>query len=148
MGEIQDADKIEDATLEAVKAWFDTASGVALKDLSERIDSALQSVTYKANTEDPSGVVTNFLVNVMTALDQNNASEVLNDADLAKHFIDRMVNKTKDPIIQERIKMRRRGWIKNQLSNIKLFKNEAAALAVDISLTEAARQRVKPRSGR
>ena len=43
--------------------------------------------------------------------------------------------------------MRRRGWNKNQLSNIKLFKNEAAALAVDIALTEAARQRVKPRSG-
>ena len=53
MGEIQDADKFEDATLEAVKAWFDTASSVAPKDLSERIDSALQSVTYEANIEDP-----------------------------------------------------------------------------------------------
>ena len=148
MGEIPNADKAEDATAETVKIWFDIASNLAPKDLSERIDSSLHSVSYIANPEDPAGGISNFVISVITALDQNNASEVFNDQDLARHFIDRMVKKMKDPLLQERIKMRRRGWSKTQLSNIKFFKNEAAAIAIDLALTETARQRVIPRAGR
>ena len=36
------ADKVEDATADAVQSWFETASNLAPKDLSERIDSAPQ----------------------------------------------------------------------------------------------------------
>ena len=147
-GEIRNADKVEDATAEDVKTWFDTASSLAPKDLSERIDSALQSVSYTSNSEDPAGGVSNFVINVITALDRNNASEVLQDKDLARHFIDRMVKKMQDHILQERIKMRRRGWTKMQLSDIKFFKDEASTIAVELALTETARQRVKPRTDR
>ena len=148
MGEIPNADRVKDATAENVQNWFETASNLAPKDLSERVDSALLSVKFKANQEDPAGGVTNFIVKVITALDQNNASEVLSDQDLAKHFIDRLVKKLKDPVLQGRIKMRRCGWNKRQLSDIKFFKNEASGLAVELALTETARQRVKPRQNR
>ena len=148
MGEIPDADKVEDATVDAVQSWFETASNLAPKDLSERIDSALQSVTYEANKEYPAGGVTNFIVKVITALDHNNASEVLKDQDLAKHFIYRLMRKLKDHVLQERKKIRRRGWTKSQLSDIKFFKNQVAGLAVDLALTETARERVKPRNTR
>ena len=148
MREIVNADKVEDATLEAVKSWFNTTSSLAPKDLSERIDSALQSVNFEANHEDPAGGITYFIVHVITALDQNNASEVLSDQDLAKNFIDLSIRKLKDPVLQERIKMRRRRWNKHQLSDIKIFKNEVASLAVDLALTETARQHVKPQQAR
>ena len=68
MGEIQNADKVEDATSEAVQEWFKTASCLAPKDLSERIDSALHSVVYESNKEDPAGGVTNFIVKVILHL--------------------------------------------------------------------------------
>ena len=148
MGEIQNAEKVEDATVEAVKTWFDVASNLAPRDLSERIESALHSVNYAANPEDPAGGISNFVINVITALDQNNASEILQDQDLSKHFMDRIIKKIKDPILQERIKMRRRGWNKTQLSDIKFFKNEAASIAIDLALTETARQRVMPHNNR
>ena len=148
MEEIPNADNAEDLTAETVKTWFDIASNLAPNDLSERIDSTLHSVSYIANPEDPAGGKSNFVINMITALDQNNPSEVFNDQDLPIPFIDRMVKKMKDPLLQERIKMRRRGWSKTQLLNIKFFKNEAAAIAIDLALTETARQRVIPRAGR
>ena len=45
MGEIDGADSVEDATDEKVKAWFETASTQAPKDLSEHIDAAVGSVS-------------------------------------------------------------------------------------------------------
>lgn len=86
MGEVEDASKVEDATNEAVDQWFSNDSNLAPKDLSERIGSKLHSVTYEPNQEDPTGGISNFIINFITSLDQNNASEVLNEKDLAKHF--------------------------------------------------------------
>ena len=148
MGEISKAEKVEDAKSEAVQRWFETASSLAPKDLSQCIDSAIQSVVYEENKEDPAGGVTNFIVKVITVLDQNNASEDLKDQDLARTFIDRLIKKLRDPVLQERTKVRRRGWTKAQLSDIKFFKNETTGLAVDLALTETARERVKPRNAR
>ena len=148
MGEIPNAEKVEDATSYTVQSWFDTASSLAPKDLSERIESALQSVVYEESKEEPTGGVTKFIVKVITVLDQNNASEVLKDQDLVRNFIHRFIKKLRDPVLQEGTKMRRRGWTKAQLSDIKYFKNEVAGLAVDLALTETARERVKPRNTR
>ena len=149
MGEISGAESVDEATDDDVQAWFDKASTVSPKDLSERIDAALDSVSYAENREDPAGGVTNFIVKVITALDRNNASDVLKDKDLAKHFVDRLVKKFKNKVLQERIKMRRRGWNKSQLADIKFFKNEVGALAIELALTEAAQQRVgAPRTSR
>ena len=98
--EIPNAEKVEDATSDAVQSWFDTASSLAPKDFSERIDSALQSVVYEENKEDPAGGVTNFIVKLITVLDQNNASELLKDQDLARNFIDRLIKKLRYPVLQ------------------------------------------------
>lgn len=123
MGEIERADKFEDAPADVVKNWFSAVYNLAPKHLSERINSALHSVTFQANTGDPAGGIANFIVHVITALDQNLSSEVLNDQYLSKHFIDRLIKEGKDPVLQERIKMGSRGWNKQQLSDIKFFKN-------------------------
>ena len=58
------------------------------------------------------------------------------------------MKKLKDPVLQERTKMRRSGWNKAQLSDIKFFKNEVGSPAVDLALTETARDLVKPRHAR
>lgn len=40
--------------------------------------------------------------------------------------------------------MRRRGWTKAQITNIEFFENEVAGFAVDLTLTEPARERELP----
>lgn len=83
---------------------------------------------------------------VITALDRNNAPDVLKDRHMAKDFITRLVRKFKEPVLQERIKMRRRVWNKLKLCDIDFFKNEASSRAVDLPLTEATHQSVNPRN--
>ena len=75
-------------------------------------------------------------------LDESNASSVFKkDKNLAKGFINRLVRKFKDSVIRERIKMRRQGWSKGQLGDIKLFRNEVGKIALDLELTDTARMR-------
>ena len=104
-----------------VKNWFDTASMSTPRDLSERIDATLRSIAFNPNKEDHAGGVANFIIKAITALDQNNASEVLKHSDMAKKFINRLVPKFKPDVLQERIKMLRCGWTETQLADIKLF---------------------------
>lgn len=62
MRQIEVSEFFEQATVDAVEAWFESAPPVALKDLSERIDTALLSVTHVENKEDPAVGVTYFIV--------------------------------------------------------------------------------------
>lgn len=125
-----------------VKAWFESASTVSPRDLAERVDSKLKCLSYLPNDEDPEGGVHKFIINAIKALDRNNASDVLQDPNLSKRFIDLLVGKFEPPLFRERIRMRRSGWTKGQLSDIKLFKNDIGGLAVQISLMETARSRL------
>ena len=144
MREIEGASTVEEASSEMVKSWFDTASMSTPRDLSERIEATLRSISFKPNKEDPAGGVANFIIEAITALDQNNASEVLKDSDMAKKFIDHLVPKFKPDVLQERIEMLRCVWTKTQLADIKLFKNEISSVALEISLTEISLSRVNP----
>ena len=148
MKEIETSCTVEDATSEMVKKWFENASTSTPKDLSKRIDATLRSISFKPNKEDPAGGVANFMIEAITALDQNNASELLLDGDMAKNSIDRLVPKFKPDVLQERLKMLRRGWTKGQLADIKLFKDEVSNVALEISLTETALSRVRPQKPR
>lgn len=85
------------------------------------------------------------MLSVFKNLYKNNASEILQDSDMSKKFMDRLVGKFEPPVLRERIKMRRSRWKKSKLSDIKIFKEEVASLALEISLTEAAQERLKPR---
>lgn len=145
MGEIEGASSVEEATPEKVSAWFNNAATVSPRDISERLEAVLKAIQYSPNKEDPAGGVANFMLEVIIQLDKYNISEILEDSDMAKKLLDKLVGKFEPPVLKERIKMRRSGWNKAQLSDIKLFKNEISALAVEVSLTEVARERVKPR---
>lgn len=48
MGEIEEAESVEEASEEAVLSWFDRASKVAPKDLSKRIDAAKMKILLEA----------------------------------------------------------------------------------------------------
>lgn len=77
LGEIEGATSVDEATIDAVQKWFDTASTLSTNDLSERVDATVKGLVYTSNKEDPSGGVYNFIIDVIRALDRNNASDDL-----------------------------------------------------------------------
>lgn len=52
--EILNGNRVEEAIPETFQNWFETASNLAPKDVSERIQSAFLSLNFQANQEDPS----------------------------------------------------------------------------------------------
>lgn len=86
LGEITCASSCEEATPENVKLCFDAAVACSEKDLSERLDSTINTVGYTESKEDPSGGISNFILSVLKTLDKNNASEVIQDKELCASF--------------------------------------------------------------
>lgn len=62
--------------------------------------------------------------------------------------LDKIVLKLEPPVLRERFKMLRNGWNKEQLSNLKLLKDEAGRLSVEFVLTEAGRSRLNIRGSK
>ncbi|KAI0559370.1 hypothetical protein FGB62_155g11 [Gracilaria domingensis] len=139
MGEIENASTAEEASPENVQEWFDGALSAAPKDLSKRIEAALASVSYSVCEQDPAGAVNTFVIN---ALDQHNACSILSDRDKAKFMINKLEEKLEPPLLRERVKMRRALWNTDEKSDIKFFRKEVAALAVDVSQNDLARSRM------
>lgn len=148
LGEVEGAKSAENASAESVQKWFEQASKTHPKERSERVDAAFRSLIHKPNKKDPAGGISNFIIEAITALDRNKCAEILDDPDLAKSFLNRLVEKIQPDVLRERIRMLRRGWNKSQLASISLFKKEVSNLAIDISLTELAQSRVKPKKNR
>lgn len=81
-------------------------------------------------------------------MDKNNASEILQDVNMSKTFLDLLVYKLEPFILRERLKMRRSSCNKSQVSKINLFKPEVSALAVYIYITKVSRELTKYRTGK
>lgn len=114
LGQIENAENASQATDAKVKHWFDARLQIAPEDLTERVRSALDYVQYKQERRDPSGAALRFVVDVVSALDQNNASEVLDDKDVCKSLIGKLVNKLEPPELRERIRAARECWTADQ----------------------------------
>lgn len=84
LGQIEGASNATAATNDNVKKLFDARLVAAPEDLTERVRAALDSVQYEVNKQDPSGAALSFIVKVVTALDKNNASEVIDEKDTCK----------------------------------------------------------------
>lgn len=142
MGKIDGATTLEQATAAKVAAWFNAAYTEAPRDLSERIHSAVSSVVYKPSKVDPSGAALTFCLDVVKAIDKNNASEILQDREKGKYLIDKLEAKLEPPLLRERVRMKRATWTKAEQGNISLFQECASKLAVDVAQNELARTRI------
>lgn len=107
---MSDSTTVEDATDSSVKAWFDARLRAAPKDMAERVRSAVDTVTYKQCTEDPLGDPLEFLINVITSLDKNNASEIVQDSEKFKCLIRRLIAKLEPAELKVRVSDERAYW--------------------------------------
>ena len=142
LGEIENASNLEEATDAAVRNWFDARLSSAPVDMTERIRSALESVVYKTDRKDPAGGVLSFIINVVSALDKNNASEIIQDKETCKSLIQKLVTKLEPAELRERVKDAKDCWTVEQKSNLNFFKERVSSLAVDVNQGEIVRARL------
>lgn len=147
IGEIIGATTVEEATDENVKEWFDARLTAAPKDISERVRSAIDSVTYKQCKQDPSGAAMEFVLNIITALDKNNASEVVQESEKSKSLINRLIHKLEPAELVVRLNDERAYWSSSDKSNLQFFMKRISALAVEVHNGEMARAKVKKKTG-
>lgn len=144
LGQIDNATELSQATDAAVKKWFEDRLATNPEDLTERVRSALDSVKYKVDNTDPSGAALTFIIDVVTALDKNNASEVIKDKDPCKSLISKLVSKLEPAELRERIWDARGCWTGVQRSDLSLFQSRVS-VAVEVAQGEMARNRIQRR---
>jgi len=129
MGEIDGATSIEEATADKVKAWFDATIGKSSRGLSIRIKTAINSVKYKVVPDDPAGAALTFCVDVIRALEKQNASDVLQDTEKCEKVIDQLQDKIEPAHLRKKIRSERKYWSKAECGSMKFFKDQLAAQA-------------------
>lgn len=87
LGFIEGATTAEQATDASVLKWFDECLKSNEKDLNSRVDTALKKVKFEFDNEDPAGSATHFVVEVVAALDEQNASSIVTDTEQCKQLI-------------------------------------------------------------
>ena len=147
LGKIEGATKLEDTTDEMVEKWFNDRIKSTPRDLSERVRAAINSVSYKQCPEDPSGAALTFVVNIVKALEKQNAVCITTDKELSKGLILRMTEKLEPPELRERIKIAQECWTQEQKSSLTFFEERVGSTAEDVAEGEIARERLRLKSG-
>ena len=142
MGRIEGANSSDEATDSAVKKWYEKVLGTNAKDLSERVRSAVKSVGFNKCEKDPQGNVTDFVLNIIAALDRNNASEVIQECKACENLIKDIIAKLQPPELRMRLLNEQLYWPSEQRGSISYFEERAGTLAVETFNGECARQLV------
>lgn len=134
---------MEEATDDSVKKWFEERLASAPRDLSERVRSAVESVKFEQCRKDPYGAGLRYVLNVVGALDKNNASEVVNDKEMCKSLNNKLIVKLEPPELRERIRDNKECWTSEQKADLSFFQTRVTEVAVDVMQGEIARDRLK-----
>ena len=145
IGKKDNASTMEEANDGTVQKWVEEQLSLAPEDLTERVRSAIDSVCCQVNKQGPSGSALYFVVNIVSALDRNNASEIIKDKEACKGLIVRMINKLKPPELRERMKKAREYWKSDNKADISYFEQTLSSNAVQVNKGEMIRARISKR---
>lgn len=105
----------------------------------------MDSVKLKMDLKGPAAAAEMFVLDIVDALDLNNASQIIKDREPCKHLITRLVDKLGPQELRDRIRDARELWTVEQNGNLSFFQTETSKLPAEISIGEAARLRLKRR---
>lgn len=142
LGQIEGAATASQATDAKVKAWFDARLVTAPEELTERVPSVLDSVKFECNKRDPSDEALSFIVKVVSALDESNASEVIQDKETCTFLIWKLISKLERPELRERIRDARDCWTSEEKSSLSFFQSRVRTIAVEVAQGGIARHRL------
>lgn len=83
--------------------------------------------------------MTDFVLQVVTALDKNNASEIIKEPKACENLISQLIDKLQPAELKMRIKNEQNYWTSQQRSNLSHFEERASSLAVDTHNGQVAR---------
>lgn len=121
MGRIEGEHQAEDATNKMMKSWFDIRMQQQTTELADRVQDAVDSITYSENPKDPAGAPESYILQIVGALDEWNAFEVVRDSEQAKELIKKIVNNPKPPELKQRILDSMPMWSAGQKCDLKFF---------------------------
>ncbi|KAI0565234.1 hypothetical protein FGB62_20g20 [Gracilaria domingensis] len=147
LGRIENASSVEQATDDAVQAWFDSRLASTICDLSDRVKEALSTVKFKSSPRHPSGATENLVFDTIAALDEYNASSIINDGDQCKELIVKLARKLEPPELKQIVMDQIRLWKKEQKGDLKFFTNTISTLAAQVHIVQCASQKLKRKHG-
>ena len=137
---------MEDASDEVVQAWLESQLSAEPKDLSQRIRNAIDAVPFVPCKADPAGAVKSFVIGTIQALDENNASDVVQDPEKCKNLIAKLILKLEPEELRLRLQGKRHYWSSNDKGNLQLLTKTVSLLAVEVHNGKVARAKIKRRS--
>ena len=121
LGKFSPASSIDQVGDEQVESWFANRLRSKPRELSEKVRTALDSVTYEQCAEDPAGAALTFVINIIKALDKHNASEVVSDDERRKGLISKLIHKLEPHELRIRIRDAHECWSKEEKCNLSFF---------------------------
>lgn len=129
LGQIEGAATSEQATDEAVKAWFDARLSCTISNLSDRVEEALSSVKYKHMQRDPSRAGKNLILETIPALYDYNASSIIADVVQCRELIANLVRKLEPAEPRQIVTDEMCLWEKEQKEDLKFLTNTISTIA-------------------
>lgn len=95
---------------QSIMKWFDGRFSSALRDMTERVRTAVECAKFQQCQRDPSEAVLRFILHIVAALGRKNASSVVENTDFNKLLVEKLVTLLEPPELRERISDSRECW--------------------------------------
>lgn len=142
LGFIEDDTTVEQSSNEAVQKWFDECLNANnSKDLNTRVDNALRKVKFEFDHDDPGGSATHFIIEVVAALGEQNASSIVTESEQCKQLIAKLMKKVEPPALRQLLFESKGMWTKDECSNLKIFSGKLADYASQVQRVQAAEKK-------
>lgn len=125
-----------------MKAWFESRLAHSSRHLNDRVE-AIAKVKYTLLPRDPAGTTDQFVLDVITALDEHNASELIIETYRCKQLLMKLVNKVEPPELMQLLKDQMGMWTAGQKGNLTFFANTLSKLADQVHAVQSATSRLK-----
>lgn len=131
-----------------MKEWFDAWLQKNSKDLTARVDHSIHSVWYERNSNDPAQAPEQFILNIISALNQNNPSSVITEPEQCKELIKKLVPKLRSAELRHRMEDAMKMWSSAEKSNLANFASRCSEISIEVQAGFMARGQIKTRRER
>lgn len=131
-----------------MQEWINAALARSHRDISNRVKCSLNATKYVQEKNDPAGSITKLIHAVITALNKNNASEVVKDKSTSNHLINKLCGKLEPPEFKELETHSRECCTNEQTSHIRFFLEKVGGIADKVAQGEAVQARLGRKRGR
>lgn len=112
-----------------MKNWLDSCLPHTSWDLKSRVEEEVSRVTYTLFPWEFAGTSEQFLFDVITALDEHNAFEVIKEINSCKQMVKKLVSKVEPPELKQLVREHMCMLTAEQKRNLTFFANALSTLA-------------------